>query len=186
MNDELNFETEEPKKAQRKKFLSSLGHFSIIDALIILIVAAVLIVVISAYSGGGNISFTSEKATIMYTVEIEGIDPALASSIAVGDGVVDENGYSLGAVAAGVEVDSFFEISYDPATGEVISSEHPRLSNILITITAEAEIDSIGGYVVDGRRIAVGAEYQLDLPGFEGRGRCISIIESNPHEGGDS
>jgi hypothetical protein len=67
-----------------------------------------------------------------------------------------------------------------------VSLSHPALSNVLLTITAEARIDEVKGYLVDGRRIAVGADYFIDLPGFEGRGECISIVVDNAPKGGSA
>lgn len=181
MNEELNFETEEPKKPSRR---GDKKRFSLIDAIILVVVAALVTLIVFVYVGGLDISFSTKKTPITYTIEIKGIDPALVTNIDVGDAVIDENGYSLGNIAAGVEVDSYFEVSYDPVSKEVVSTEHPTLSNILLTITAEAEIDDVKGYLVDGQRIAVGADYFIDLPGFEGKGECISIVVDDAPMGG--
>jgi hypothetical protein len=184
MNEELSFENEEVKKPSRRG--DGKKRFSLIDAIILVVVAALVTLVIFAYAGGLDISFSTKKTSITYTIELQGIDPALAANIAVGAAVIDENGYSLGNVAAGVEVDSYFEVSYDPVSKEVVSLSHPALSNVLLTITAEARIDEVKGYLVDGRRIAVGADYFIDLPGFEGRGECISIVVDNAPKGGSA
>ncbi len=186
MNEELNFENEEPKKSSRRNAAKGKKSFSIIDAIIIIAVLAIVILIVSAYVGGLDISFSTKKTSITYTIEIQGIDPALAANIAVGAAAIDEKGYSLGTIAAGVEVDSYFEVSYDPVSKEVVSTEHPTLSNITLTISAEAVIDDVKGYLVDGRRIAVGAEYFIDLPGFEGKGECVSIVIDNAPKGGSS
>jgi hypothetical protein len=183
MNDEFNFEKEEQKKPTRRDRKNS-KRFSIIDLLIIVVVIAMITLVVSAYMGGLDISFSSKKVNITYVIEIEGIEPSLASNIAVGAPVIDENGYSLGSVAAGIEVENYFDVSYDPTTGEVVSVPHPALSNLLITISAEAEIDEVKGYLVDGQRIAVGADYFIDIPGFEGKGECISVVADNAVKGG--
>lgn len=184
MNEELNFENEEQKKPSRRG--NAKKRFSLIDAIILVVAVALIILIVFAYAGSLDISFSTKKTSITYTIEIQGIDPALAANIAVGAAVIDENGYSLGNVAAGVEVDSYFEVSYDPVSKEVVSSEHPALSNVLLTITAEAKVDDVKGYLVDGRRIAVGAEYFVDLPGFEGKGECISIVVDNAPKGGSA
>lgn len=184
MNEELNFDNEEQKKPSRRS--GEKKRFSLIDAIILVVVAALITVIVFAYVGGLDISFSTKKTSITYTIELQGIDPALAANIAVGAAVIDENGYSLGNIAAGVEVDSYFEVSYDPVSKEVVSSEHPTLSNVLLTITAEARIDEVKGYLVDGQRIAVGAEYFIDLPGFEGKGECVSIVVDNAPKGGSA
>lgn len=183
MNEELNFDNEESKKSSRHS--GGKKRFSMIDAIILIVVAVLVTIVVFSYVGGLDISFSAKKTSITYTIELQGIDPTLAANIAVGAAVIDEKGHSLGTVAAGVEVDSYFEISYDPVSKEVISYEHPTLSNVVLTITAEAIVDDVKGYLVDGQRIAVGAEYFIDLPSFEGKGECVSVIVDNAPKGGN-
>ena len=92
MNEELNFDTEEQKKSSRRNATKGKKRFSIIDAIIIFAVLAIVILIVSAYAGGFDISFSTKKTSITYTIEIQGIDPALATNIAVGAAVIDENG----------------------------------------------------------------------------------------------
>ena len=55
--------------------------------------------------------------------------------------------------------------------------EYDELSTLLITVKSNAKSNSSSGYSIGGRRIAIGAESALSLPGFEGTGSCISITE---------
>lgn len=185
MNENLDFDTgtvEKHKKA--KKAGGSRHRFNALDAVLILMAIAAAGLLIAVYSPSALFGNTGKTARITYTVELTAVDPGLAAAVRVGDEVTDGNGYAIGQVAAEVEVAPYQIVSYSADGDEVILAEHPTLSNLLITISAEAADNGESGYTVNGRRIAIGAGYTLVLPGFEGSGNCIGIIIDQSTDGG--
>lgn len=155
-------------------------RFNALDALIIIIIVAVLSVTLLAYLPGGILRLPEKNnVTVTYTIEVKGVKRELAAGIAVDDPVTEKStSVSLGNISAEVEVIPYSTVRYDAASGEVVTDEYSGLSTLLITVTAQAGYDSSRGYTVNGRRIAIGAEYGISLPGFEGTGNCISITET--------
>lgn len=155
-------------------------RFNALDALIIIIIIAVLAVTLLAYLPGGILRLPEKNnVTVTYTIEVKGVKRELAAGIAVDDPVTEKGtSVSLGNISAEVEVTPYSTVRYDAASGEVVTDEYSGLSTLLITVTAQAGYDSSRGYTVNGRRIAIGAEYGISLPGFEGTGSCISITET--------
>ena len=155
-------------------------RFNALDALIIIIIVAVLAVTLLAYLPGGILRLPEKNnVTVTYTIEVKGVKRELAAGIAVDDPVTEKStSVSLGNISAEVEVTPYSTVRYDAASGEVVTDEYSGLSTLLITVTAQAGYDSSRGYTVNGRRIAIGAEYCISLPGFEGTGSCISITET--------
>lgn len=155
-------------------------RFNALDALIIIIIVAVLAVTLLAYLPGGILRLPEKNnVTVTYTIEVKGVKRELAAGIAVDDPVTEKGtSVSLGNISAEVEVTPYSTVRYDAASGEVVTDEYSGLSTLLITVTAQAGYDSSRGYTVNGRRIAIGAEYGISLPGFEGTGGCISITET--------
>ncbi len=155
-------------------------RFNALDALIIIIIVAVLAVTLLAYLPGGILRLPEKNnVTVTYTIEVKGVKRELAAGIAVNDPVTEKGtSVSLGNISAEVEVTPYSTVRYDAASGEVVTDEYSGLSTLLITVTAQAGYDSSRGYTVNGRRMAIGAEYSISLPGFEGTGSCISITET--------
>lgn len=162
-------------------------RFNILDALIIIIAAAVAAVLLMAYLPGGLARISSDgDTTIIYTVEVQGVKRDLASGISVNDSVTEkQTSVALGRVSSEVEVTAYNYVRYDTKTGEVVLDEYDDLATILITITADARSDGSRGYTVNGCRIAIGAEYSLSSPNFEGIGTCISISEISGNGGAE-
>lgn len=167
-------------RTDEKKVRRSGYRFNVLDALIAVIILAVVALTLFAYlpSGLSHFSSTKNDATISYTIEIKGVRRELIEGIAVNDPVTEKgSAVALGKVSAEVEVSPASRVRYDAASGEVVVDELSDVSDILITVTSAAGYDKSRGYTVGGHRIAVGAEYTLSLPGFEGTGTCISINE---------
>ena len=174
------------ERSRRRGKTRSGRRFNVLDVIIILIIVAVLALTLLAYLPGGlfRLAQNSSNATIIYTVEIKGVKRELAKGISVGDPVTEkETSINLGSVSAEVEVMPYSQVRYDAASGEVVLDEYEELSTLLITVTADAKSDPSKGYSIGGRRIAIGAEYKLSLPGFEGTGNCISITEISGNGG---
>ena len=75
--------------------------------------------------------------------------------------------------------------AYDATKGEkdetldshvVTKTEYPEeFTTVSVTITVTAEYTEGVGYTVDGCRIAVGREYELNFPGCAGKGVCVEF-----------
>lgn len=190
MEEEMKMESAE-KKSRRKKLpkaekKSRKVGFNFLDAVIIAMVLAIVLLVVLVYSPG-RVGGTGGKDTnLIYTVRISGVSADYATAISVGEQISDENGYYLGTVASDVEVEPYMVYEYvskADGNGMIVSVKHPDLVNLIVTITAQAELEE-DGYYVEGKRIAVEREYTLILPRFESKGVCIAISEEQINEGG--
>ncbi len=159
--------------------------FNALDVFLILLILCCVGLAVLAYLPGSGFLRKSDRAQITYVIEFEGVRPDFASYIREGDRVTSSEGCDLGTVAAGVEVGVYNVVRYDPATADVVSSAHPSLSNLLVTVSLTADSDPLNGYSSEGLRIAVGAELDCMFPGFTGRGTCISITENGTGTGGE-
>ncbi len=162
--------------------------FNLLDVILIfaLILAAGL--VISVYSPGGLLFVADREVTLVYTIEVSGVPAEYASAISVGDSVYDADGYALGEIATDVEVEPYLVYEYkdsEEGLGSLVAVEHTDLKCLIITVTVKADYKEGVGYTADGRRIAVGAKYDLVIPGFESSGECIGITAENSANGGE-
>ena len=158
-------------------------RFNILDALIVACVLAVAVLVFFAYSPLDMLNKGSGDTAVIYSVRIYGVPSDYAGNVSIGDPVTDGNGCELGKVASSVEVESHVIYIFDKNSGGVKAVSHPDLVDLIVTISANAEVYS-DGYVVDGRRIAVEGEYELLLPAFEASGICVSLSEENANDAG--
>lgn len=184
-NDVIN--ENKPKSIKQKKDKKERkSGFNFLDVLIIACVLSVVALLFFVYSPSEILSGNSREASIIYTIRISGVPAEYAAAISEGDEVTDPDGYVLGKVASEVEVEPHtiyqYRETYD-GSGGIVSIEHPDLVDLIITVYAEADHNS-DGYTVDGKRIAVEAEYDLVLPGFESKGTCISLSEEKASEVG--
>lgn len=190
MNEQINNEKiKKPKvkKPTQKREKKSRGSgFNFVDAIIILCIVSVLVLVYFVYSPLELLGIGTKEANIIYTVKISGVPSEYASAITPGDAIYDKDGYSLGTVAAEVEIEPYSIYEYKEnefGSGGIVRITHPDLVDLTITVSAEAQKGK-DGYAVDGKRIAVEAEYDIMLPKFESKGLCISLSDENAGEGG--
>ena len=125
----------------------------------------------------------SGETAIIYSVRIYGVPADYAGNVSIGDAVTDGNGCELGNIASSVEVESHVMYIFDENSGGVKAVVHPDLVDLIITVSANAEVYK-DGYLVDGRRISVEGEYELLLPAFEASGVCVSLSEENANDAG--
>ena len=171
------------KKKERNK---KPGSFNILDALIVIGILAFAAVIIIVYSPIGLLKINSDDAVIIYTVSIQGVSADYAASVKVGDEITDAKGYNLGKVVSDVEVESHVVYEYrenGDGNGSIAVITHPELVDLIITVAANAKVND-DGYTVDGKRIALEAEYELVFPGFESKGVCISLSEEKTSDAG--
>lgn len=175
------------KVSKKKKERESKKHtFNILDALILIGLTSLIAVIVFAYSPFGLLRINNENSTIIYSVCISGVSADYAGNVNVGDAVSDTDGYKLGRVVSDVDIIPHVVYEYrenDDGSGSIVSATHPELVDLIITISAEAKINE-DGYSVDGKRIALEAEYDLVFPKFESKGVCISLSEEKLNDAG--
>ena len=192
MNEQMNNETVKNsniKKAKPKREKRARGNrFNFIDAIIIICLISVLALLYFVYSPLELLGIGTTETDIIYTLKITGVPSEYAAAITIGDKITDSDGYELGSVATAVEIEPHSVYEYrenEFGSGGIVRITHPDLVDLIITVSATSEKSS-DGYIVDGKRIAVEAEYHLLLPKFESKGICISLSEENMREGGAS
>jgi hypothetical protein len=190
MNEQINNEKikkQKNKKTTQKREKKQRGNgFNFVDAIIIICIASVLVLMYFVYSPLELLGIGTKEVNIIYTVKISGVPSEYATAINPGDTLFDRDGYSLGTVAAEVEIEPYSIYEYKEnefGSGGIINITHPDLVNLIITVSAEAEKGK-DGYEVDDKRIAVEAEYEIMLPKFESKGLCISLSEEIAGERG--
>lgn len=160
--------------------------FNFLDVLIILCILFTVILIVFVYSPSQLFNVRSSDTAIIYSVCISGVPAEYAGTVNVTDIVTDSKGYSLGTVASDVEVEPHVTYVYsenEDGSGKIAEVTHPDLVDLIITVTAKASVDE-DGYYVDGKRIAVEAEYDIVLPGFESKGICVSLSEDGASDAG--
>ncbi len=185
-SDEVKVKNKKIKKAAKKDKTSRRGKLNFLDVVILACVLAVAALLFFVYSPFELLGVSSRDTNIIYTLRISGVSPSYAASISVGDVISDPDGYNLGVVASDVEVEPHSMYVYREnadGSGGIVQIKHPELIDLIITVTAEAE-HGADGYTVDGKRIAVEAEYEIVLPKFESKGICISLSEESANDAG--
>lgn len=190
MSDQINTQKIKNKKTknntQKRESSSHRSGFNFVDAIIALCILSVLVLLYFVYSPLELLGIGTKETDIIYTVKISGVPSEYAAAINTGDVISDRDGYTIGTVAAEPEIEPYSVYEYKEnefGSGGIVSIAHPDLVNVIITVSASAQ-KGRDGYTVDGKRIAVEAEYELILPKFESKGICISLSEENPGDGG--
>jgi hypothetical protein len=148
------------------------------DLFFVLIIAAVAVAVVFVLGNmdKGSKGTQTELISIEYTVEFRQVSNTALGKVKEGDTVRDpDNKRSIGTVVS-VQSVPFAKIAYNDSDGSVYMAENPDLSDLLITIRAEA-VHSDSGYYVNDARFLVGRPTNIWSPGFAGSGYCISIRE---------
>ena len=157
--------------------------FNAIDAAVIILIVAVI--------GAAAFFFLSDKESegpvaqtvkIEYVVELRSIRDEFADNFNIGDGVTD--GVALYRIGQIVAVDVFDSVytGTNLVTGESVSSDYPEHSDVQLTISADATVDSLGGYVLGGGYdLSVGTLVYVRTPNYIGYGYCTQIRQN---EGG--
>lgn len=192
MNEQIDNEMIKKPKSKKQKVKREknphASRFNFIDAIIILCVLAILALFFFVYSPIELFGIGTKETNIIYTVKVSGVSSEYASAISTGDVLSDSDGYVLGTVASEVDIEPHSIYEYrenEYGSGGIVRMTHPDLVDLIITVSAKSE-KGRDGYSVDGKRIAVEAEYHLLLPKFESKGICISLSEENMREGGAS
>lgn len=182
------------KKASEKKQ----RKFNFVDFLLILLILAIIGGAVYLFSPGSfiNKAGKSTEGTLMYTIEIKGVDQEYINKIQENDVVVNAVTKStLGTVSAvdatnkDVVLDCIEVKNEDNQEGAGETQEEIQYEGtlvpsadqytVLVTITATADYVNGDGYFVNNCRIAVGEGFSLHFPNFAAEGYCISIIPQN-------
>lgn len=152
--------------------------FNGMDLFILIVIAVVIAAAVFIVRGMGNgaAGASSSGVTIEYTVEFAKINNSVIGALKEGDSVTDpDNKQNIGTVVA-VQSVPYSELIYNDNDGSVYMAENPDISNLLITVRAEA-VHSDAGYYVNGARFLVGRACNVWSRGFAGNGYCINIRE---------
>ncbi|MBQ4054441.1 MAG: DUF4330 family protein [Clostridia bacterium] len=147
--------------------------------LLILIIVAVIGVVwfiISPYTD----QLFATTYDIEYTVALNGVRVEFKDKVQVGDTLVETVGLDdIGSVTDVVYTASKF-VGTD-SNGHSITSDHPVLYDVMITVRAKATMQS-GVYSVNGYGITAGKTIPFRVPDFIGEGVCVSVREVTNEE----
>lgn len=148
------------------------------DLFFVIIIAAIIAAVVFVLGNmdKGDKTAQAEIINIEYTVEFRQVSNSALGTVKEGDIVRDpDNKRNIGTVVS-VQSVPFAKIAYNHSDGSVYMAENPDLSDLLITIRAEAT-HSDSGYYVNDARFLVGRPTNIWSQGFAGSGYCISIRE---------
>lgn len=156
-------------------------RINIIDIAVILVFVFLVLIAVEYFTSVSIFGKDEPEKLIEYTLEFDGVNSALAQSIAVGDvarGNIGSN--SFGNVKS-VEVQPQVKYIYDPETQGIVAKELPldaygqRPMRLVITLQASAAYSEELGYTVNGTRISIGTPVNVSFDGFSGSGNCIAI-----------
>lgn len=144
--------------------------------LIVVAVAGVVWFLLSPYTE----QFFATTYDIEYTVALNGVRVEFKDKVQMGDQVVETVGLDgIGNVTDVVYTASKF-VGTD-SNGHSITSDHPVLYDVMITVRAKATMQS-GVYSVNGYGITAGKNIPFRVPDFIGEGVCVSVREVSNEE----
>lgn len=151
------------------------GRFNYIDVLLLILIIVAVIglmwFLISPYTE----QFFATTYDIEYTVALNGVRVEFKDKVQVDDRIVETVGLDgIGSVTDVVYTASKF-VGTD-SNGHSITSNHPVLYDVMITVRAEATLQS-GVYSVNGYGITAGKSIPFRVPDFIGEGVCVSVEE---------
>ena len=148
------------------------------DLFFVLLALDVIVGGVFLFNNLRKVPSENEKNTVSieYTLEFKKLENSAIGFIREGDSVRDPDSKQTIGTVASVQVETYSEIAYNKDSGNTYMAEMPGLSNLLVTIRAEATHTS-RGYYVGGARFLVGKESNIWSSGFAGTGYCISIRE---------
>ncbi len=160
-------------------------RINLIDILILAVILAAAAVLVYVYAGIGRTDVQDvETVFLEYVVEVPELEGSMANLLAQGD--VAEDAISrvrLGTVYSH-ENKEFLSTDFDEENNREVykpvqnydgeNMENRGLRNLYITIHAEAVVTD-RGYMVNGKKIAVGDKLSLRFPDMYAVGFCINL-----------
>ena len=193
MNDKTELQKHEAaeggrKRARKEKKGKGAGAeagrrwlFLAVDLLLVIaIVGAVIFISVSLNASPADESGT-EVRTILYQIEIAGVDADLFG-VSGGETVVNAaDGSALGVVEYCDDGQTYVKYSDTVSQREdgkyfVDKIEYPEdIKTYLVTVRVEASYTAGVGYSADGCRLAVGRSYQLRIADHVYTGECVAL-----------
>lgn len=173
------------RRSMPKKERSRRGLFLIADVVLLAVIVAAIFFMVSLLTPFSLFDNNKDEArTVTYTVEFKGVEKDAFSSLRKGDTVVDKATGAVVGVVTDLEPRKYV-VYTDVPTAEkdetldshvVTRTEYPEeFTTVSVTVTVTADYAEGVGYSVDGCRIAVGREYELNFPGCAGKGVCVEF-----------
>ena len=169
-----------PQKDSNRRWL-----FLVVDVVLLIAIVVAIIFLISLLTPLKIFeSGKTENKTVVYTVEMTGVQRNSIGSLHVGDVVTDaETGCVIGVVTAvssrpyEVYTDTPTDVVDEGLNSHVVTKvTYPEEFNtVTVTLTVDAEYTEGIGYAVEDCRIAVGKDYHLRFPGYADEGVCVEI-----------
>ena len=167
--------------------------FNMFDGCILLFLLTVLLAVLYGVFlidqlPFGKVAEGSGKETVVYTLEISGVDRDLlddASHLPVvkGDAVYNVTAsFAIGKVLSISDAMPYIvpTTSVDE-NGRLLYAQHPEKSTFLIEVEALASFVD-GAYVIDGKIVRIGDTFTMVTPYFTASAYCKDIREVNGNE----
>lgn len=156
-------------------------RINVIDVALIVVFLCIVLVAIEYFTSFSLLGLGDKTQLLEYTLELEGVDPDMAHSVAAGSRVLASSGYKdMGEVISVSEKPAVMYV-YDPAEGALVARELPADAQgktpvtLYVTVRAEASYREGDGFSVNGVRISIGESISVSLDGLSGTGKCISI-----------
>lgn len=153
-------------------------RLNIIDILILLILAVAVAVLGYIFIFSDDTVIEGERHTVEYVVEITSINKdAFSNSVAEGDLVTLEENRNkyVGKVSKPVQILDCYKSSYSNAEGKEVYTLAENLIDIVVTFTAETELDEWGYCISDSVYIPVNTSINLMIGDF----RCTAFCVKN-------
>ena len=152
--------------------------FNVVDAAIIIVIVALVVFAVFFFVGGDDNNTTSDlpSVRIEYEIEFRTMRDEFADKLIIGDSVTDAVLlYRLGQIVD-VQVTDAVYTGTNLLTGEVVLSDYPDFSDVVVTVSADAVMGADGRYILDGEYdLAVGNTVSIRTPNFNGTAYCIGI-----------
>jgi hypothetical protein len=173
-NDKINLESdnENSMKVNAKGRI----RFNVVDFFVVLFVVLVLVASVAYFIPEVTAHFAANgEVEITYVLEFRGVDDDFIANVLSGDNAYESSqNFSMGTVKA-VSTEAYSSLEYDNALGEAVLKDHPAKKTLVITITSTAVYTEGEGYSINGKRIAVGAQYNVRFPNFSGSAYCTQV-----------
>ncbi len=159
-------------QATKKKY-----KFNIVDVAVLVVLLAVALLAFLWIDPLEWVQSDTEmqEKTILYTVELRGIEKEHSNSIKVDDNVVFiTEGIDIGRVAT---VSRFASSKWEvPESGDkMVLLQDATKNTVVVTIEIECSYQEGVGYFLHGQQLLVGYTMNLKFPMFDTVGECIGI-----------
>lgn len=152
--------------------------FNVVDAAIIIVIVALVVAAVFFFVGGDDDKTASDlpSVRIEYEIEFRMVRDEFTDKLIVGDSVTDAALLCKIGQIVDVQVTDAVYTGTNLLTGEVVLSDYPDFSDVVVTVSADAAVDEDGRYILAGEYdLAVGNAVSIRTPSFNGTAYCIGI-----------